>query len=212
MLRGVGVRALFLVSSLILLTVSQPYGPLVAGDPASPVFHALPYRVGAPQVSFDLEMVVLNLINQERVAAGLAPIMPHATMRGIARLHGTELFGAGVLSHRSLDGRTPQQRVLDQHVRVRIVGENLAYAPDVRTAHDALMASAPHRHNILLSEYALIGIGVLDAGPYGVIVVQNFADAPFAAEGRSLIRPTRRPAAFAPRNRASSGAGWPPAH
>ncbi len=212
MFRSVGVRALCLVFSLIILTVSQPHGPFVAGDPASPVFHSLPYRVSAPQVSFDLEMVVLNLLNQERVAAGLAPVMPHATMRSIARLHGTELFGAGILSHRSLDGRTPQQRVLEQHVRVRIVGENLAYAPDIRTAHDALMASPPHRHNILFSDYALIGIGVLDAGAYGVIVVQNFSDAPFGLEGRSLIRPTRRPAAFVPRNRASSGAGSPRAH
>ncbi|HET8678777.1 MAG TPA: hypothetical protein VFM39_01565, partial [bacterium] len=126
MFRRVAVRALCLVSCLIILTFWQPPGPLVAGDPVSPVFHALPYRVSTPQVSFDLEMVVLNLINQERVATGLAPVMPHATMRGIARLHGTELFGAGILSHRSLDGRTPQQRVLDQHVRVRIVGENLA--------------------------------------------------------------------------------------
>ena len=211
MLRGVGVRALCVVSCLIILTFWQPDGPLVAGDPVSPVFHALPYRISTPLVSFDLEMAVLNLVNQERVAAGLAPVMPHATMRGIARLHGAELFGAGILSHRSLDGRTPQQRVFDQHVRVRIVGENLAYAQDVRTAHDALMASPPHRHNILFTEYALVGIGVLDAGPYGVIVVQNFGDAPFATEGRLLIRPTRRPAAFAPRNRASSGAGWPPA-
>jgi len=137
--------------------------------------------------------------------------MPHATMRSIARAHGAELFGAGVLSHRSPDGRTLQQRVLDQQVQVRIVGENLAYAPDVQTAHDALMASTSHRLNILSSDFALVGIGVLDAGAYGVIIVQNFTDAPFMSANRSLSRPGRRPAAFAPRSRAASGAGSVPA-
>ncbi|MGQ0548343.1 MAG: CAP domain-containing protein [Armatimonadota bacterium] len=212
MFRAVGVRALLFCCALLVPMLSQPYSPLVAGDPASSVAYPLPYRVNGAQASFDLEIVVLNLINQERLSAGLAPLMPHATMRTIARAHGTELFGAGVLSHRSLDGRTPQQRVLDQHVRVRLVGENLAYAPDVQTAHDALMASSPHRQNILSSDYALVGIAVLHGGAYGVIIVQNFSDAPFTAWARPLSRPGRRPTAFVPRNRAASDAGWPPAH
>ncbi len=190
MFRAVGVRGPFLIASLIILTLTQPLSPLAAGEPASPIVLPLPYRTSAAQVGFDLEIVVLNLVNKERVAAGLTPVMPHATMRAVARTHGAELFAAGILSHRSLDGRTPQQRVHDQQLRVRIVGENLAYAPDVRTAHDALMASTPHRHNILSTAYALVGIGVLDAGPYGMIVVQNFSDAPFAASSRSA-QPSR---------------------
>ncbi len=210
MARAARVGALLLVvwAPAILMAFSLP-GTLVAGEPSSPVAYPLPYRTTAAQASWDLELTVLNLINQERVAMGLVPLMPHATMRSVARGHAMEMFAAGTLSHRSLDGRSPQQRVLERRVRVRLVGENLAYAPDVQAAHEALMASEGHRQNILSPDYALIGIGVLDGGFYGVIIVQNFADAPFGIS-HLFNRPGRRPAAFAARNGAANGVGWTP--
>lgn len=163
---------------LLLLTVlpaqSPGISPRVAGDPT--VTLSLPYRIEDPQANRDLEMVALNLVNQERVTAGLEPLMPHATIRSAARAHGIEMFTFGYLSHRSRDGRWPNQRVKDLRVRVTIVGENLAYAQDVREAHRSLIASVPHRANILSPRYRLFGIGVIDGGPFGVIVVQNFSD------------------------------------
>jgi uncharacterized protein YkwD len=199
-----------LLASFLLARVSAPH-PVVAGDPTSPVSHPLPYRSNAALANWELERVVLNLINYERAAAGLSALIPHSTIRSIARSHGVELFAAGILTHRSADGRSPQQRVLDRHVRVRMVGENLAYAADVKSAHDALMASQAHRHNILAPEYVLVGVGVLDAGPHGVIIVQDFADAPMGV-GRPVTRPARRPAAFAPRPGSTTGAGSPSVH
>jgi len=203
--------AAILLASFLPARLPPPQS-VVAGDPTLPVSHPLPYRSNAAPANWDLELVVLNLINQERAIAGLTPLMPHSTMRSVARAHGIELFAAGILTHRSADGRFPQQRVLDRQVRVRMVGENLAYAPDVQSAHDALMASQPHRDNILAAEYALVGIGVLDAGSYGVIIVQNFADAPIGVGSRAVARPARRPAAFAPRSGSATGAGSPPVH
>jgi uncharacterized protein YkwD len=201
-------RALLLTLwALIVLITFSPFAPIVAGEPASPTAYPLPYRINSAHGSLDLELTVLNLINQERVGAGLYPLMPHGTIRSIARAHGAEMFAAGVLTHRSLDGRTPVQRVAERQVRVRLVGENLAYAPDVQTAHEALMASWSHRQNILSADFSLTGIGVLDGGAYGVIVVQNFSDAPFAITFRSLNRPARRPVAFAPRSDAATGTG-----
>jgi uncharacterized protein YkwD len=142
----------------------------------SPHVYPLPARVAASQIDEADEAAVLNLVNQERIAAGLVPLMPHATIQSAARAHGREMFAAGYLTHASRDGRTPRDRVLGLGVRVRVIGENLAYAADARAAHDALMASEPHRRNILLPEYRLIGIGVLDGGPDGVIVVEDFSD------------------------------------
>jgi uncharacterized protein YkwD len=43
------------------------------------------------------------------------------------------------------------------------MGENLAMAPSVRQAQDLLMASPPHRENILKPEYDRVGIGVVVA-------------------------------------------------
>jgi len=167
---------LIAIAAALTLPASTHVAPVVAGQPGAPVVYALPYRMPEPQTNWDLELIVLNLINQERVAVGLAPLMPHATIRRAARAHGVDMFAFGYLSHLSRDGRSPQQRVKRLGVRVRMVGENLAYAQDLRAAHEALMASAGHRQNILLPEYRLIGIGVVDGGPWGVVVVQNFSD------------------------------------
>ncbi len=173
------LRIAFLSALVILVVVlasvvpSASPGPIVAGTPTAMVY-PLPYRTTAAQTSWDLEVTVLNLTNNERVAAGLAPLMPHATIRSVARAHGREMFAFGYLSHLSRTGLSPQQRVLRRGIHVRLVGENLAYAADIRSAHEALMASEAHRQNILFPQYRLIGIGVLDGGPQGLIVVQDF--------------------------------------
>lgn len=174
-------RVAFLSALLITVAVlvapapTASPGPPVAGTSTAMIVYPLPYRTTAAQTSWDLEVTTLNLINNERVAAGLAPLMPHATIRSVARAHGREMFAFGYLSHLSRRGLSPQQRVLRRGVRVRMVGENIAYAADVREAHEALMASEAHRQNILLPDYRLVGIGVLDGGPQGLVAVQDFS-------------------------------------
>jgi len=131
------------------------------------------------------------------VSASLAPLMPHATIQRAAIAHGREMFAWGYLTHLSRDGRTPRDRVLGLGVRVRLIGENVAYAADVRAAHDALMASEAHRRNVLFPRYRLIGIAVVDGGTEGIIVVEDFSDEgityplPNWWEG-SLVRPAVR--------------------
>ncbi len=125
---------------VILASIASP-NPVALrslASAASPAHvYALPVRVVSPQIDEDVEVTVLNLINQERVAIGLAPLMPHATIQSAARAHGRELFAWGYLTHLSRDGRSPRDRVLGLGVRVRLIGENLAYAADARAAHDA---------------------------------------------------------------------------
>jgi len=170
-----GAGLLLLAVLLPLQGTDSSISPIVAGTQTS-MSLTLPYRVAAPQASLHQESIALNLVNRERVAAGLAPLIPHATIRSAARAHGVELFTFGYLSHRSRDGRWPNERVRALGVRAKVVGENLAYAQDVREAHQALVASSAHRANMLSSKYRLFGIGVIDGGSFGVIVVQNFSD------------------------------------
>lgn len=176
MLRGLIARGLALVV-LAATASSAPVGPLGSIAFAEPPhLYLLPARVAVPSVDEADEVAVLNLVNQERAAAGLVPLMPHATLQRAARDHGREMFASGYLTHLSRDGRTPRDRVLALGVRVTVIGENLAYAVDARAAHEALMASGPHRRNILLPEYRLVGVAVVDGGPDGVIVVEDFSD------------------------------------
>jgi len=175
----VTIRSLtILVVAAILLPVPAAGifpGPAAAGEQSSLLVYSLPFRLRNVRASFPLEIAILNLINRERSTAGLAPLIPHATLRSVARAHGVEMLAFGYLSHLSRDGKTPQQRVLGRGVRARLIGENIAYARDIRAAHDSLMDSEAHRLNILSTNYELVGIGVVDAGPHGVIVVQDFS-------------------------------------
>lgn len=170
-----GAGLLLLAVLLPLQGTDSSISPIVAGTQTATTI-SLPYRVATPHASMYQETIALNLVNRERVAAGLAPLIPHATIRSAARAHGIEMFTFGYLSHRSRDGRWPNERVKALGVRAKIVGENLAYAQDVREAHHALITSREHRANMLSPQYRRFGIGVIDGGSYGVIVVQNFSD------------------------------------
>jgi uncharacterized protein YkwD len=185
---GFHIRGLVVVlATLCMLTTAS--APVSAGGDPSAVY-TLPHRVPSAQAQADLELLVLNLLNQERGEQGLPPLMPHAGLRSAARTHGVEMFTYGFLSHRSRDGRTLVQRLSTSQIQVRMVAENIAYARDVQTAHAALMDSDGHRKNILSPLFRLVGIAVIDGGTYGLIVVQDFADAPqgYAARGRPVAR------------------------
>ena len=52
----------------------------------------------------------------------------------------------------------------------------MAYAPNLNLAHNGLMNSPGHKANILADDFAEIGIGVMDAGVWGKMFVQEFAD------------------------------------
>jgi len=78
---------------------------------------------------------VLDLINRDRQAAGLRPLVASIPLRTVARDHGRELFARGILSHQARDGRSPRKRFDRAGIPFRFAGENVAYAEDVRTAH-----------------------------------------------------------------------------
>src|SRR5689334_14823360 len=123
--RGLIAGGLALVV-LAVTAASSPVGSLGSVAFAeSPRVYPLPARITTSHIDEADEAVMLNLVNQERVASGLVPLMPHATIQSAARAHGREMFAAGYLTHLSRDGRTPRDRVLGLGVRVRVIGENL---------------------------------------------------------------------------------------
>jgi uncharacterized protein YkwD len=138
--------------------------------------YVLPYRIVQAPASSAMEATMLALLNQSRDAAGLSALRATLTLRTVARLHGSDMFAYGYLSHESRDGRLPLDRVQSAGLSPWHVGENLAYAQDVQEAHRLLMNSPGHRANILSPIYRWIGVGVMDGGPHGVIVVEDFTD------------------------------------
>ena len=130
------------------------------------------------QISIDeaSENQMLILINNERTKAGLAPLKMDILIRNVARTHSMDMLRNGYFSHDDLSGKTPLERMNDANVIFNGGGENLALAPTMNLAQIGLMNSESHRENILDPQFTRIGIGVIDAGKYGKMITQNFAD------------------------------------
>ena len=122
------------------------------------------------------EQRMLDLINAERAKVGVPTLSLRAEIVPVARAHSRDMFERKYFSHVNPEGKDAGDRLDDAGVSYFLAGENLAYAPDVGTAHEGLMNSEGHRKNILEPEFRRIGIGVIDGGIYGKMFTQNFTD------------------------------------
>lgn len=134
----------------------------------------LPFTVAGPRPRPDLEAKMLQLVNRERLAAGLKPLAPDPELTEVARKHSTDMFARGYFAHVTPEGRDPFDRIREANVTFLAAGENLALAPTVEVAHTGLMNSPGHRENILRSQFGRVGIGIMDGGIRGLMVTQNF--------------------------------------
>ncbi len=121
------------------------------------------------------ERMVL-LVNQERAKEGLGALRVEEKLTMVARGHSRDMFEHRYFSHYSPEGRDVGYRARHEGVEYALIGENLAYAPDVTLAHSGLMKSEGHRKNILDPAWSRIGIGVIDGDVYGKMFTQVFAN------------------------------------
>lgn len=125
----------------------------------------------------EAETVMLSLVNKERSQKHLKTLVVDEGLRKVARKYAKQMFINGFFAHVSkVDSSSALERVSGDGIIFNVVGENLAFAPDVYLAHQGLMNSAGHRANILSTDYSNVGIGVIDAGVYGKMFVQVFTD------------------------------------
>jgi uncharacterized protein YkwD len=134
----------------------------------------LPFKVATTRPRPDLEQRMLVLVNQERAAAGLRPVVADPELTEVARRHSADMFARGYFAHDTPEGRTPFDRMRDENVTFLTAGENLALAPTLQVAHTGLMNSPGHRANILRPQFGRLGIGIMDGGMRGLMVSQEF--------------------------------------
>ena len=135
---------------------------------------SLPFKVETTRPRPDLEQKMLDLVNQERAAAGLRPLVADPELTEVARRHSADMFARGYFAHDTPEGRTPFDRMRDANVNFLTAGENLALAPTLPVAHNGLMNSPGHRANILRPQFGRLGIGIMDGGMRGLMVSQEF--------------------------------------
>jgi uncharacterized protein YkwD len=137
---------------------------------------ALPFEPRRLTVSPEAEAKMLELLNEERTSRGLSPVTVDPTIVEVARAHSRDMWERKYFSHQNPDGEDPFDRMKEGEVSFRAAGENLALAHTVERAHRGLMNSEGHKRNLLDPAFKRIGIGAIDAGVYGIMFTQNFAD------------------------------------
>lgn len=105
----------------------------------------------------------LAKINAERSRQGLGPVEMHSGLRAYARTH----------SQFMADGNCPDGKNICHSTAAKLkaaggtgwskIGENVGRGKSVDSLHDAFMASAGHRKNILDPAWTQVGIGTLYA-------------------------------------------------
>jgi uncharacterized protein YkwD len=136
----------------------------------------LGFKTNRGKVDAAAEEAMLVLINKERTSRGLGALTMNPKAREVARAYSQNMLVHGYFSHTDQNGHDPFWRMEQGGVEFFAAGENLALAPTLIQAHVGLMNSPGHRANILSPDFGTVGIGIINAGPYGLMVTQNFTN------------------------------------
>jgi uncharacterized protein YkwD len=122
------------------------------------------------------ERAILALVNAERVKAGVSPLTVDVKIIPVARNHSRDMFMRRYFSHVNPEGLDAGNRLENAGIQFTVAGENLAYEPDLETAHQGLMNSPGHRRIILEPSFHHIGIGIIATDRYGIMVTEDFTN------------------------------------
>ncbi|MCX6791565.1 MAG: CvpA family protein [Candidatus Gottesmanbacteria bacterium] len=176
-----------------LVTIAQKYGgpitstidqarqevtKFITVDPDSNENISLPITPSESELTVDTsdEEKMVSLVNQERVKARIEPVRVDRAMTAVAQAHARDMFLRHYFSHVNPEGLSAADRLEKAGVFFNVAGENIAYAPDLATAHEGLMNSPGHKANILDPSFHRIGIGIISTVTWGTMFVQDFAN------------------------------------
>ncbi len=116
---------------------------------------------------------VINLVNQERAAAGLVPVREDSKLTEAATIRAREIVSS--FSHTRPNGGHFSTVLTQNGISYRGAGENIAYGYSTPQAvMNAWMNSAGHRANIMNGSYVNIGIGYYQSGDGTIYCTQLF--------------------------------------
>ncbi|MFL8939098.1 SafA/ExsA family spore coat assembly protein [Rossellomorea oryzaecorticis] len=122
-----------------------------------------------------VERQVIDLTNQERQKAGLAPLQLDWQLSRVARYKSRDMRDTGYFAHRSPQYGSPFDMMKNFNVQYSSAGENIAVG---QTSPEQVvrewMNSPGHRKNILNGTYTYIGVGYAKGGSYGTYWTQMF--------------------------------------
>ncbi|WP_202709037.1 CAP domain-containing protein [Sporosalibacterium faouarense] len=143
-------------NSYTLPKATKPATDTVTKKPSEEVLSSLPdYELTSEK------QTLLNLINKERVAAGLNPLKIDPDLTRIAQLKSQDMYDNSYFSHESpVFGKT-SSLIRKQGIRYYSYGENIGRTYSVYRAHNGFMNSPGHKANIMNPNYTHIGLGIV---------------------------------------------------
>lgn len=120
------------------------------------------------------EQAMVDMINQERVAAGVSPLKVDLRLASVGRAKANDMKQYNYFDHTSPTFGSPWAMMQQVGLPAHWAGENLAGNKSVPGAMAALMQSPGHRANILDPRFTHVGVGIAYGSAYGNIYVQEF--------------------------------------
>lgn len=144
---------------------------------------------------------LLAMVNAERLARGLAPLVDDPALRGWAERWSLHMATTGVLAHNDALFSRSAHRSLG----IKVFAENVAWDDatfGVVGAHKQFVSSAHHHDNMLGAAYRLAGFAVARDSKGRVWVTEDFGtprvSVPPAPAPRPAPKPAPKPATAAP--------------
>ena len=165
--------------ALIALSLASGNAPAKGTRPQTPRLRTVAISLASPLSTTpaedrDAEQQILNLANQARQQAGVAPLQEDAGLTQAALAHAQAMADQQQLSHQfSGEPSLADRLAINTNLHLDRAGENVAYAATVDRVQAVLMASPPHRENLLNAGYNVAGIGVTRVGDT-LYVTQDF--------------------------------------
>jgi len=162
------------VTTPVVKPVTTPVTTPVVKPVTTPVTTPVSIPSGVPTALTAMEQQMVTLVNQDRVKLGLKPLTVDMSLVKAARLKSQDMIDKHYTSHISPTYGSPFDMMKSMGITYNTAGENIAGAATVDRAYTNLMNSAGHRSNILSPNYTKIGIGIIQGGPYGLMITQMF--------------------------------------
>ena len=148
-----------LVSSLLTLTVMSSEETAYATS-TSKTTKQQQLAVAFAKIQKERATEVVDLVNQERLQAGLKPLVVHTNLTKMAKNKAIDMYKNNYFSHTSPKYGSPFDMMDLYNITYVYAGENIAKGQrSAKEVVKAWMESPGHKANILNRNYGLIGVG-----------------------------------------------------
>lgn len=136
-----------------------------------------------------LRTQMLALVNQDRAAHRLPPIVLDANLSKLAQFRSDDMVANHYFGHWDSQGRNANDLRMNYGIQT-LVAENLAKDVTLELAEYGLMRSAIHRSNILSTEWTRVGLGISKGKDGGYYFVQLFSTNSLSLDDTPALRNT----------------------